>query len=226
MKAMILAAGRGTRMGALTDSVPKALLQAGGKPLIAWQVEKLAAAGITELVINTAHLGEMIESALGDRTSNDVVIRYSHESPALETAGGIAWALPLLGTEPFVIVNADAFSDFDFVGLRRRVLTPEALAHLILVNNPAHHPDGDFALDNGRLSNALTARLTYSGIGVYRPEMFHGIARGDKVALGPMLRQAIDLQRVTGELHSGYWLDVGSPERLQTLHQHLQQRRL
>jgi len=155
-----------------------------------------------------------------------VSINYSREVEALETAGGIAWALPLLGLEPFAIINADAYCDFDYVSLRCHELRSEALAHLVLVNNPAHHPSGDFSLSDGRLANTGTAHLTYSGIGVFRPEMFRAITRGEKVLLGPLLRQAADVGRLTGELHAGFWLDVGSPQRLEDLQQHLQSRAL
>ena len=223
MKAMILAAGRGERMRPLTDTVPKPLLQAGGKPLIVHAIEALRLAGVTDIVINHAHLGEEIERVLGDGGAHGVKLRYSPETEALETAGGIAKALPLLGPHPFIVANGDVHSDFDFSRLVD-ALAPESLAHLVLVPNPDHHPDGDFALDGGlvRLSNG--PKSTFSGIGVYRPELFRGIVPGEKARLAPRLRTAIDGGLVSGELHAGHWRDIGTPERLAELDRHLASR--
>jgi MurNAc alpha-1-phosphate uridylyltransferase len=208
-------------MGTLTDGTPKPLLQAGGKPLIVWQLEKLVAAGVTEIVINIAHLSHLIEEALGDGNAYGAAIKYSLETEALETAGGIAWALPFLGPDPFAVINADAFCELDFITLRDRQLSRDALAHLILVKNPAHHPSGDFGLSGDYVNSETSSRFTYSGIGVYRPEMFEGISRGAKVPLGPLLRRAAESARITGALYEGYWLDVGTPQRLKELQQHL-----
>jgi MurNAc alpha-1-phosphate uridylyltransferase len=216
MKAMILAAGRGVRMRPLTDTTPKSLLAVGGKPLIAWQLEKLARAGFTEIVINHAHLGNMLEAALGDGSRFGLSISYSPEREALETAGGIAFALRLLGTEPFLVVNADVYSDYDFSALARVELR-DKLAHLVLVDNPQQHPRGDFALDAGSVRETGENLLTFSGIGVYAPHLFGGIPPGAKVPLAPLLRKAMAAERVSGEHYRGRWHDIGTTERLQAL---------
>ncbi len=216
MKAMILAAGRGVRMRPLTDTTPKSLLAVGGKPLIAWQLEKLARAGIAEVVINHAHLGHMIEAALGDGSRFGVSIRYSAEFEALETAGGIALALPLLGAEPFLVVNADIYTDYDFSALAQ-VELQDGLAHLVLVDNPPQNPRGDFALEAGRVRESGKPMLTFSGIGVYAPRLFGGIPPMAKVALAPILRKAMAADRVSGEHYRGRWHDIGTAERLHAL---------
>jgi len=216
MKAMILAAGRGVRMRPLTDARPKSLLAVGGKPLIVWQLEKLARAGFTETVINHAHLGDMIEAALGDGSRFGLSIRYSPEGEALETAGGIALALPLLGAQPFLVINADIYSDYDFSALAGLDLQ-DRLAHLVLVDNPPQHPRGDFALETGRVRETGVGLLTFSGIGVYAPRLFGGIPPRAKVPLAPLLRKAMAADRVSGEHYHGRWHDIGSPERLQAL---------
>ncbi len=215
MKAMILAAGRGERMRPLTDSVPKPLLQAGGKPLIAWTIEALVRAGFTELVINHAHLGERIEAALGDGSAWGASIRYSPEGAALETAGGIVKALPLLG-EAFLVVNGDIYSDIDYRGLARLQRGTE-LAHIVLVPNPPHNPSGDFALEGGRLRNRGEPMLTFSGIGVYRAELFRGLVTGEPAKLAPLLRAAAHRGRAGGGIHAGVWQDIGTPQRLAKL---------
>jgi MurNAc alpha-1-phosphate uridylyltransferase len=210
MKAMILAAGRGERMRPLTDHTPKPLLRAGGKPLIVHHIERLASAGFRELVVNHAHLGEQIEAALGDGSWLGVEIRYSVENPALETGGGIFKALHLLGSEPFLVLNGDVWTDVD---LRRLALAEECLAHLVLVDNPPHHPEGDFGLRDGLVSNGGEPRYTFSGIGVYRPELFRDCAPG-AFPLAPLLRRAMDRELVSGEHHPGIWFDIGTPQRL------------
>lgn len=214
---MILAAGRGERMRPLTDAVPKPLLAVAGKPLIVWSIEALARAGFRELVINLAHLGPAIEQALGGGSRWDVKIAYSREPEALETAGGIAYALPLLGAEPFVVVNGDIYSDYDFGRLRDRVRADADQAHLVLVDNPPHHSGGDFGLDAGRVANEGAEQYTFSGIGVYRPALFNGIGRGSKYPLARVLRPAIAAGGVTGEHFRGQWHDIGTPERLAAL---------
>jgi MurNAc alpha-1-phosphate uridylyltransferase len=216
MKAMLLAAGRGERMRPLTDATPKPLLEAGGRALVVRLIERLAQAGFTELVVNHAHLGHRIEAALGDGVRFGVRIRYSPESTALETAGGIAHALPLLGTEPFAAINADLHTDFPFASLRD-ALRGDDIAHLVLVDNPPHHPAGDFEFADGRVRNTGNRMLTFSGIGVYRSELFAGIAPGEKAQLAPLLRRAADAGRVSGEHFRGRWVDVGTPERLAAL---------
>jgi N-acetyl-alpha-D-muramate 1-phosphate uridylyltransferase len=216
MKAMVLAAGRGERLRPLTDTLPKPLLAVRGKPVIIWIIERLARAGIVDLVINHAHLGSKIEQALGDGRALGVAIRYSPEAEALETAGGIANALPLLGSEPFIVVNGDIYCDFDFSALRRRALG-ERLAHLVLVPNPEHNAAGDFALNGSQVATEGAPRYTFSGIAQYRPELFAGVERGAKAKLAPLLTQAIRGGRASGELHLGMWHDVGTPQRLAAL---------
>jgi MurNAc alpha-1-phosphate uridylyltransferase len=215
MKAMILAAGRGERMRPLTDHRPKPLLEAGGLPLIVHQILRLRAAGFTELVINHAHLGEQIEQALRDGNSLGVSIRYSPEGEgrALETGGGIHRALPLLGEEPFLVVNGDIWCDLDYAALK---IAPRDLAQIVLVDNPEHHPNGDFRLSDGRVSTAGGPRLTFAGIGIYRPALFDGCTPG-AFPLAPLLRRAMDAGRCGGLHHRGRWLDIGTPERLQAL---------
>ena len=215
---MILAAGRGERMRPLTDACPKPMLPAAGKPIIVWTIEALARAGFRELVINVSHFGEVIENGLGDGRRWDVAISYSRESEPLETAGGIATALPLLGEEPFIVVNGDIYCDFDFARLRKVLETPEApLAHLVLVANPPHHPRGDFALDGRRVLNTGEPMHTFSGVGAYRPELFAPIAPHTRAQLATLLRPCIDAGRITGETHAGRWSDIGTPERLRAL---------
>ena len=220
---MILAAGRGERMRPLTDRLPKPLLVAGGKPLIVWHVEKLAAAGFSRIVINHAHLGGMIEDTLGDGARFGVDIDYSPEAEALETAGGIAQALPLLGAAPFAVVNADVYCDFDYAHLLAaagRLQQQELSAHLVLVANPAHHPEGDFALRDGRV--ALDgARLTFSGIAAYSPAMFDVVPHGGRAKLAPLLREQIAAHKVGGENYTGLWRDIGTPARLADLNREL-----
>ncbi len=214
MRAMILAAGRGERMRPLTDRVPKPLLRAGGRALIEHQIDALARAGFAELVVNLGHLGARVRAALGDGSRYGVRILYSEEGErALETGGGILRALPLLGPGPFVAVNADVWTDYPYDRL-----TPPSphLAHLVLVDNPPHHPAGDFALVGGEVAAAGAARLTFSGIGVYRPELFAGHAPG-RFALAPLLRAAAARGQVSGERYGGRWMDVGTPERLAEL---------
>ena len=208
-------------MRPLTDRIPKPLLPVAGKPLIVWHLERLAAAGFHEVAINHAHLGEQIETALGDGSAFGFSITYSPEPPgALETAGGIANALPLLGKDPFLVVNGDIFCDWNFA-FAPSALDANDLAHLVMVANPQHHPSGDFAMDQARLSaSPLTPHaslLTYSGIGVYRPEFFAGVARGTRAKLLPLLLTAMAAGKVSGELHAGRWEDVGTPQRLARL---------
>jgi MurNAc alpha-1-phosphate uridylyltransferase len=224
MIAMILAAGRGERMRPLTDHTPKPLLMVGGKPLIVWHIERLARAGITEIIINHAHLGAQIESALGDGSRYGVRIRYSPEHPsALETAGGIAHALHLLGDEAFAVINGDIHCDYDFARLPKYAAALQSsgdAAHLILINNPAQHPNGDFGLLRGRVTDGAP-KLTFSGIGLYQPALFADIARGSKAPLAPLLRAQIALGKVSGEHYSGRWVDVGTPQRLEQLDKEL-----
>ena len=217
---MILAAGRGERMRPLTDTTPKSLLAVGGKALVVWHLEKLARADFTEVVINHAHLGQMIEAELGDGSRFGVSIRYSPEREALETAGGIALALPLLGAEPFMVINADIYCDFDYARLTGLDLD-DNLAHLVLVDNPPQHPRGDFELAAGRVHYSGKHMLTFSGIGVYAPRLFSGIPLRAKVPLAPLLRKAMLADRVSGEHYRGRWHDVGTAERLRALDREL-----
>jgi MurNAc alpha-1-phosphate uridylyltransferase len=218
MKAMILAAGRGERMRPLTDHTPKPLLPVAGKPLIVWHIEALAKAGITDIIINHAWLGEQIPVALGDGSHWGVHIRYSAEGElGLETGGGIVNALPLLGDEPFLLVNGDVFTQFDFSPLIVRGLCADELAYLVLVDNPDHHPQGDFTLtETGQIIDQPS--LTFSGISLLSPRLFDGCTVG-KFSLAPLLRQAMIEHRVRGEKHTGLWVDVGTPERLTALDQ-------
>jgi MurNAc alpha-1-phosphate uridylyltransferase len=222
MKAMILAAGRGERMRPLTDDTPKPLLTIGGKALIVWTIERLARIGVRELVINVSHLGARIEAALGDGSRWGVSITYSREREPLETAGGIKAALPLLGRSPFIVVNGDIHTDYAFA---RLIDTPpcrgESLAHLVLIENPPHHPAGDFALASGLVSAAGAVCYTFSGIGVYEPRLFDVVPAGGKYQLAALLRPHIAAGRVTGEHHAGRWTDVGTPERLRALEHEL-----
>ena len=235
MKALIFAAGRGKRMRPLTDATPKPLLEVGGKPLIVWHLERCAAAGIGEVIINTAHLASRFPEVLGDGSQWGLQIRYSHEGHrALETGGGLLHALPLLGEAPFIVVSGDIWCDFDLAALPRQ---PAGLAHLLLVDNPAHHRFGDFRLaEDGKLQSAgepVTApftprRLTFAGIAVCRPELlahWHGVI-GDtdgvdesppRFRLAPLFHAAAAQGQLTGQRHAGAWTDVGTPERLRKL---------
>jgi MurNAc alpha-1-phosphate uridylyltransferase len=214
MKAMILAAGRGERMRPLTDHTPKPLLRIGDKALIAYHLEALARGGFDEVVINVAHLSGQIRNALGDGQAWGLRIRYSDEGrEALETGGGILHALPLLGDGPFLVVNGDIYCDCP---LRPRALAPGDLAHLVLVDNPPHHPKGDFALDAGRLRNQGGRRLTFAGIGYYRAGLFSDCRPG-KFPLAPLLRAAADGDRISAEHQLGVWSDIGTPQRLEAL---------
>lgn len=221
---MILAAGRGERMRPLTDLTPKSLLPVAGRPLIVWLIERLVQAGICDMVINVSHLGGLIQAALGNGVQYGAHIVYSREHVALETAGGIAHALPLLGASPFIVVNGDVFSDFDFVRLKSTAVTltgAGTLAHLVLVDNPPHHPAGDFCLDEGMIAAKGGGRLTFSGIGAYHPALFAPVVPGAKHQLAALLRTPIAQGRVSGEHHGGSWTDVGTPERLLLIDQML-----
>ena len=223
MKAMILAAGRGERMRPLTDHTPKPLLQAGGKPLIVWHIERLVAAGMPDIVINCAWLADRLQTALGDGARYGARLQWSYEDPSLETAGGIARALPLLGDKPFLVVNGDIWCDWDFAQAREvaaQLTNLHALGWLLLVDNPPHHPSGDFKLDpDGRILDGTDTAPTYtfSGIGIYSPSLFHGVSPDHSAPLAPVLRSAIAQNLMRGTYHSGCWLDVGTPERLQRL---------
>jgi MurNAc alpha-1-phosphate uridylyltransferase len=212
MKAMILAAGRGERMRPLTDYTPKPLLLAADKPLIEHTINQLVAAGIYDIVINHAHLGSQLEDYLGNGNQLSARINYSPEgASALETAGGIINALPLLGDDVFLVVNGDIATDFDFSELLHLNID---LAHLVLVDNPAHHVGGDFGLDDtGLVVTNSEKQFTFSGIGLYSPKLFHNSPKGHQ-KLGPLLRLAIANGRVTGQKTDDYWIDIGTPERL------------
>lgn len=223
--AMVLAAGRGERMRPLTDTTPKPLLKVGGKPLIERHVERLAASGFERIVINHAWLGEQIEAAMGNGERWGVMILYSPEHEALETAGGIANALHLIAEDAFAVVNADVYTDYDFACLRKTncqlLHDSSRLAHLILVDNPEHHPNGDFALDGNRVSTGTKAKLTFSGLAAYRREFFSTVSPGEKQALGPMLTRQASAGKVSGEYFPGCWSDIGTPQRLTALDRRL-----
>jgi len=210
----VLAAGRGERLRPLTDTLPKPLVAVGGRPLISWHLAALARAGVREVVVNLSWLGEQLRAALGDGREFGVAIRYSEEGPVpLETGGGILRALPLLGPEPFLVVSGDVWTDIDFA---RVTLEPDALAHLVLIPNPPHHPRGDFGLEGELVVSAAHERFTYANVGLYRPEFFAGCTAVRFPLLEP-LNRAIAARRVRGELHRGQWCDVGTPERLAAL---------
>ncbi len=217
---MILAAGHGTRMRPLTDHTPKPLLEVGGKPLIVWHIEKLQKAGFKDIVINIAWLAEQIPEALGNGSAFGVNLHYSDEQKegALETAGGIVKALPLLtgenGDKPFLVVNGDVWCDYRYSN--HNPLKGHDLAHLILVNNPEHNPEGDFALQQHRVHAEGNHKYTFSGIAYYHPALFNTLPQG-KRPLAPLLRDAMGNQRVSGELFAGDWRDIGTPQRLQQL---------
>ena len=215
-KAMILAAGHGTRMKPLTDHTPKPLLKVGGKPLIVWHIEKLKKAGFQDIIINIAWLGEQIPKALGDGSQFGVNLEYSDEQKdgALETAGGIIKALPFFEDKPFLVVNGDVWCDYEYSN--KNPLTADKLTHLILVNNPKHNPDGDFALNNQTIKTKGENKLTFSGIGYYQPALFKTLPQG-KRPLAPLLREAMDNNKVSGEHFAGDWRDIGTPERLTEL---------
>ncbi|HEU4620949.1 MAG TPA: nucleotidyltransferase family protein [Burkholderiaceae bacterium] len=228
MRAMILAAGRGERLRPRTDICPKPLLDVGGKPLIVWQIERLRSAGIIDIAINLSWLGDQIEAKLGDGRQFNVRLRYSYEPEALETGGGVATALPLLGNEPFVCVSADVWCEYDYSGLRRIVAEMNerrTLAHLILVPNPDFHPEGDFALDI-HVDDAAEAaaaladegsphqRYTFGNIGIYHPKLFDGVAPGTRMKLVTLFRRAMARRLVTGEVYHGRWHNIGTEAQL------------
>ena len=224
-RALLLAAGRGERLRPLTDALPKPLLEAGGKPLIAWQVERLVAAGFRDLVVNHSHLGSRIESALGDGAAFGARIRYSPEAPALETAGGVAAALPMLGAEPIVVVSSDIHTDFDYATLAPRIdaiaRDPQRLvAHFVLVDNPPWHAKGDMGLADGMVRRAPPL-LTYANIAVYHPLMFRDVAPGTWLKLFPWAYRFVDEGRVSGEHYHGAWDNVGTAEQLAALDRRL-----
>jgi N-acetyl-alpha-D-muramate 1-phosphate uridylyltransferase len=220
MKAMILAAGRGERLRPLTETTPKALVEAGGKPLIAWHLERLAASGFRELVVNVSHLAERIVEALGDGARYGVRIAWSREAEPLETAGGIANAASLLGSAPFLLVNGDVYCEYDFSRLKAFALGAD-LARLVLIPNPPHNAKGDFTLDGDIVGNAPSPRYTYSGIALMSPALVRSVPPGSKAPLAPLLREAAGRWRITGELYAGIWQDVGTAERLAGLRHHL-----
>jgi MurNAc alpha-1-phosphate uridylyltransferase len=220
---MILAAGRGERLRPLTDAIPKAMVQAGGKPLIAWHLQRLAAAGCREAVINVSHLGERIVEAIGDGSRYGLRIQYSREREPLETAGGIAHARALLGEGTFLLVNADIYCEIDFARLLDLTLG-KRLAHLVLVPNPQHRSGGDFSLEDGVVGNDAGARYTYAGIAVMSPALVASVKPDEKAPLAPLLRAGAERRLITGEVHRGLWQDVGTRERLAELEVHLASR--
>ena len=226
--AMIFAAGRGERMRPLTDTCPKPLLEAGGKPLVVWQIERLAAAGVKTIVINHAWLGAQIEAALGNGSRWGVALRYSAETEALETAGGIAQARHLIGEGVFIAVSGDVFCDFDYARLRDHAEALEARdepgMHLVMVPNPPFHPKGDFALNDGVLALDGAPRHTFGNIGLYDTRMFRDLAPGTRRALTPYYRETIAAGRASGELYEGRWENVGTPAQLRALDEELRAR--
>lgn len=219
MKAMILAAGRGERMRPLTDHTPKPLLKINNKPLIVWHLERLASAGVTEVIINHAYLGEQIEQALGDGTRWGLSIQYSREQEALETAGGVAAALHLLGKTPFLLISADIYAECDYKQLlsKAELLEAQTLAYIWMVDNPPWHVAGDFALSGDHIDLQGGPRMTYANLGIYRPEFFAEVAPGTKMAMLPLFQSAISLSKVKGERYTGLWENVGNPQQLAAL---------
>ncbi|MFQ3324971.1 MAG: MurNAc alpha-1-phosphate uridylyltransferase [Pseudomonadales bacterium] len=220
MRAMILAAGRGKRLRPLTDDKPKPLIEVGGKPLIVYHIESLVAAGVTELVINVAWLGQQIIDYLGDGAIFGASIQYSVEAEALDTGGGIFQALPMLGNEPFIVVNADIWSTYPLARLLAKDLPDGGLAHLVLVNNPAENPGGDFSLSSDGFCLNQQPGYTFSGFRVFSPKLFIACQQGC-FSVVPLLRQAMDSGLISGELFDGQWVDVGTPERLNLLNEQL-----
>jgi MurNAc alpha-1-phosphate uridylyltransferase len=215
MKAMILAAGRGERMKPLSDTLPKPLLEVHTKPLIVWHVEKLSACGFKEIIINIAHLGYKIPELLGNGSKYNVKITYSDEqkSEALESAGGIIKALPFFENEPFLVVNGDIFTDYDFDS---NFNLNNKLAHLILVPNPEHNKNGDFGLAETLVTNSANNKYTFSGIGYYTPQLFKDLA-SKKLPLAPILHNTIEKEQISGEIYNGNWHDIGTPQRLKDI---------
>ena len=219
--ALILAAGRGERLRPLTDRLPKPLLPAGGRPLVDWQIERLVRAGFTDLVVNHAYLGSMIVEALGDGSRFGARVRYSAEAPALETGGGVVQALALLPPEPFLVVSADIYTEFDYASLHERIARIAAdpadrAAHFVLVDNPPWHPQGDMGIAGGRVTRA-GPKLTYGNISVFHPRMFEGVEPGTHFRLFPWAYRFVDEGRVTGERFAGEWDNVGTPAHLEAL---------
>lgn len=223
MRVMLLAAGRGERLRPLTDAIPKALVEVGGKPLIAWHLERLAASGFREAVVNVSHLGSLIIERIGEGSRYGMRIAYSREPEPLETAGGIAQALPLLGPGAFLLVNSDIYCECDFARLAATALG-ERLAHLVLVPNPPHRSQGDFTVEGGQVGNGAAPRYTYAGVAVMSPRLVATVPSGEKAPLAPLLRAAADRGLVSGELYQGLWQDVGTADRLAELEARLADR--
>ena len=213
---MMLAAGRGERLRPLTERIPKPLVEVAGKPLVVWHLERLVAAGFTDIVLNVSHLADRIVERLGDGARFGASLRYSREAEPLETAGGIAKALPMLGEGSFLLVNSDVYCEVDFAALRAVALDAR-LAHLVLVPNPPHRPQGDFSLAGGLVGNGGEPRYTYAGVAILSPQLVSVVRPGEKAPLAPLLRQAAGRQRISGALYRGLWQDVGTLERLREL---------
>jgi MurNAc alpha-1-phosphate uridylyltransferase len=221
MKTIILAAGRGERMQPLTDTTPKPLLKAGKKRLIEYTIDALVQAGLRDIVINHAHLGEQFPATLGDGKRYGARIQYSDEHQGrLETAGGIINALPLLGDTPFLVVNGDIWTDYPFAQLANKTLTETQRCHLVLVTNPQHNPNGDFSLSSGLLSDTGSEKYTYSGVGLYHPALFANLP-AQSMPLKPILMKAIELKQAYGEIYQGQWSDIGTVARLSALSKQL-----
>ena len=223
---MILAAGRGERMRPLSDTTPKPLLEAGGKPLILWQLERLVAAGFTDVVVNIAHRGEAIAAALGDGSRFGATLRYSLEPEPLEVGGGIATALPLLGDSMALIVSGDVYSEYDYASLRARATAMDATSapphlHMVMVPNPDYHPGGDFSLADGRLALDGASRVTFGNVALYRTALFRELPRGEKLKILPLFHDWIARGWASGELYTGVWANVGTPDELARLDRHL-----
>jgi len=222
IKAMILAAGRGERMRPLSDALPKPLLEAGGKPLIVWQLERLVAAGFADIVVNVSPRSEAIAATLGDGSRFGATVRYSREPEPLEVAGGIATALPLLGDDLALIVSGDVYAEYDYASLHGRAHAMSATSapphlHMVMVPNPAYHPGGDFTLADGRLALDGASRRTFGNVALYRTALFRELPRGEKLPMLPLYREWIGRGWASGELHAGVWANVGTPDELARL---------
>lgn len=220
MKAMLLAAGRGERMRELTADCPKPLLRVAGKPLLAHHLERLQQAGVRDVVVNAAYLGDQIEAFIAEVDVPGLRIQCSRENERLETGGGILNALPLLGSEPFLVVNSDIWCDIDYAEMMTAATESGGLAHLVLVPNPAHNEAGDFGLSEGWVINQATRRYTYAGVSVLTPALFADQQPGH-FGLAPLLRSAAEQGRVSGQIYNGFWLDIGTPERYQVIQDHM-----
>ncbi len=227
LTAMVLAAGMGKRMGAISNETPKPLIKIAGKPLIVWHLEKLESAGFQKVVINLFHLGSQIENTIDQRAPKSIEVQFSREKYLLDTAGGIAKALPLIGESPFAVINGDIFTEYNFAKLKTQVLeigkNSNISGHLVLVANPNHNPKGDFSLEKNLISKKKENALTFSGISIFKRELFANVSTKEPSRLSSLIEKAASQKNITGSFYSGDWFDVGTPQRLETLKQHMKE---